>query len=29
MDDYFTDRDIDDEPSFDVERTSRGPSLLG
>lgn len=29
MDDYFTDRDIDDEPAFDVERTSRGPSLLG
>lgn len=26
--DYYENRDIDDEPSFDVERTSRGPSLL-
>lgn len=29
MDDYFEDRDIDHEPSFDVARTSKGASLLG
>jgi len=28
IDDYFQDRDIDDEPSFDVVKTSRGPSLM-
>lgn len=28
MDEYFENRDIDDEPYFEVERTSRGPSLL-
>lgn len=27
--DFYENRDIDDEPSFDVERTSCGPSLLG
>ena len=25
---YYENRDIDDEPSFDIQRTSRGPSLL-
>lgn len=28
MDAYFESRDIDDQPSFDVERSSRGVSLL-
>ena len=26
--DFYESRDIDDEPSFDIERTSSGPSLL-
>jgi hypothetical protein len=29
IEDYFENRDIDDEPYLDVERTSNGPSLLG
>jgi len=29
MDAYFESRDIDDQPFFDVQRTSRGASLLG
>lgn len=27
--DFYENRDIDDEPAFDVQRTSSGPSLLG
>jgi hypothetical protein len=29
IEDYFENRDIDDEPYLDVERTSAGPSLMG